>query len=159
MVKNPNNCETEIRNTVNGDAQPNGVDLRVSKIFKYSKEDDYFLLSDNEKHVRRLEEVEKNSDGYYVLDEGYYVLTFENEISVGANECGWVYPRSTLMRNGLIIHSCVYDSGYVGTMLSGLTVNCKAYIAPHTRVAQFVTVDADANGTYNGQYQNKAKLI
>lgn len=159
MVLNPNKAETKIEFIHEGDVQPNGIDLRLGRVFTYSKEEDYFLLSEDKKHVRRLIEIQPEVDGYFALDKGYFLIEFANFARIGKDECGVVYPRSTLMRNGIEIFSAVYDSGYSGAMCAGMLVTCKAYIAKGARIAQFVTFSADANGAYGGQYQNGVKII
>lgn len=159
MVLNPNKAKTKIEFTHEGDVQPNGIDLRLGKVYTYVKEEDYFLLSEDKKHTRKLVEIQPEVDGYYVLDKGYYLIEFENFAKIGTNETGWVFPRSTLMRNGIVIHTALYDSSYSGPMCAGLSINSKAYIAKGTRIAQFVTLSADANGSYNGQYQDGSKII
>ena len=159
MVLNPTNAETKIEFTHDGDVQPNGVDLRLGKVYTYANSEDYFLLSEDKKHTRQLVELQPEVDGYFVLEKGqYYLVEFENFVKVGKGECGWVFPRSTMMRNGICIHTAVYDSGYAGPMCSGMTANCKCYLAKGTRIAQFVTLSADSNGTYSGQYQNGTKI-
>jgi deoxycytidine triphosphate deaminase len=77
----------------------------------------------------------------------------ENEITVGADEAGWVVPRSSLNRNGVFITSGLYDSGYTGVMAGVMHVECgPVRIQKGTRVAQFVLFKAEALSNYNGSY-------
>jgi len=158
--------QTSITNLDEKCIQPNAVDLRVGQIFKIDSKDGVFAIGENGKtHCAETEvlpqmvELDFN-DGKkteaYVLDRGYYRVVLDHKITVGENEAGWTIPRSSLIRNGVIVHSALYDSGYEGSMVCGMSVNCnKAIIEKHSRIAQYICVDAESVFMYNGSYQNK----
>lgn len=161
--------ETVVTNVQDEDVQPNAIDLRIGKILRHVKfvEEECdgvksqrlptFSLVDNVKNHIPTEEV-KPDNGVYHLTTGYYMVEFENRIQVGEHESGLVVPRSTLMRNGVILFSCLYDSGYCGKMIAGMQVfTPHAVLGEHERVGQYLCFDAESLHQYHGSYQ-EAKL-
>lgn len=133
------------------DCQPNAVDLRLGRVFQISST--FFTLTDDEKIHRESTELLANNEGFFYLAPGSYQIVFENEISVGEGECGWVIPRSTLVRNGLSITTGLYDSGYKGKMVACLNVTCGvAKIKKGCRIAQYLCFDAEMLHKYDGDY-------
>lgn len=134
------------------DIQPNAVDLRLGKVWKMHGP---FLIDEENKRHRGKLEMSLNLDGYYEFLPGHaYEISFDNTVSMGEGEAGFVIPRSTLNRNGLFITSGLYDSGYVGTLAACLHISGsdRAYIKPGTRIAQFLLFNAEALHSYDGDY-------
>lgn len=150
---------TKITNLDEKCVQPDAVDLRVGKIYKIDENSMATLTEHSKTHAVR-HEVLPNEDNMYVLTRGAYVVEFDHRIEVGVDECGWVVSRSTLMRNGVYLHSCLYDSGYVGPMISGLNVvGVDTFLLEaHARIGQYVCTKVDGvQHQYDGSYQ-EAKL-
>lgn len=148
---------TKITNLDDACIQPDAVDLRVGKIYRIDPTSIATLTEHSKTHAVRVE-VFPNEDGMYVLQRGAYVVEFDHRIEVGADECGWVVSRSTLMRNGVYLHSCLYDSGYVGPMVSGLNVvGVDTFLLEvNARIGQYVCTKVDGvQHQYNGSYQEK----
>lgn len=141
-----------LTNVQEGDVQPNAIDLRLDKVFKVKE--DLFQISNEEKKHRGTEyEVKPDPDGYFNLEPGHYEVVMENIIHVGENEAGWVITRSTLNRNGLFLTSGLYDSGYHGVMAGVLHVTIgAARIKKGTRIGQYLSFDAEALHSYDGDY-------
>lgn len=151
------NSRSTLSNVKEGDSQPNAVDLRLDKVFKIKT--DVFQVSNEEKKHRGTEyEIKPAADGYFVLEPGHYEVVMENIIGVGDGEAGWVITRSTLNRNGLFLTSGLYDSGYNGVMAGVLHVTIgTARIKKGTRIGQYLSFDAEALSSYDGDYGlNKA---
>ncbi len=144
--------KSTLTNVQEGDVQPNAVDLRLGKVFPIKK--DVFQISNDHKHHRGTEpELTPDADGYFVLEPGEYEVVMENVINVGEAEAGWVITRSTLNRNGLFLTSGLYDSGYHGVMAGVLHVTVgTAKIKQGTRIGQYLSFNAEALHTYNGDY-------
>lgn len=138
------------------DAQPNASDLRLGRVYKINSAE--FMISEEGKRHRGGVEILPNSDGWIRLEQGSYEIVMENEITVGADEAGWVITRSTLNRNGIFITSGLYDSGYSGVMAGALHVNCgPVSIKKGTRVAQFLLFKAEALSKYAGSYGSNSE--
>jgi len=133
------------------DIQPNGVDLRLDKVYKILP--NVFEISNDHKKHRGSEEVLPDAEDYFTLFQGSYEVVMENIICVGEGEAGWVITRSTLNRNGCFITSGLYDSGYNGVMAGVLHVTVgTARIKKGTRIGQYLSFDAEMSHGYDGDY-------
>jgi deoxycytidine triphosphate deaminase len=157
------NSKSKLTNVLEGDCQPNAVDLRLDKVFKILPT--VFELSDEHKKLRETQEVLPDFDGYFNLEVGDYEVVMSNVIFVGESEAGWVITRSTLNRSNIFITSGLYDSGYgvdakTGHLVGGVMAGClhvgtgPARIQKGTRVAQYLSFDAEALSMYDGSYGN-----
>jgi len=146
-----------------GDCQPNAVDLRLDRVFKILPT--VFEISDDHKKLRETEEVLIDEEGYFNLDVGSYEVVMSNIISVAKNEAGWVITRSTLNRSNIFITSGLYDSGYginasTGEITGGVMAGCMhvgtgpARIKKGTRIAQYLSFNAEMVHMYDGSYGN-----
>lgn len=143
--------KSELSNVVEGDVQPNAVDLRLDKVFCIKN--GLFELTNESKKHRGSFEIEPDADGFFNLPVGSYEVVMENIIKVGENEAGWVITRSTLNRNGVFITSGLYDTGYHGVMAGCMHVTTgPARIKKGTRVGQYLSFDSEALHHYDGDY-------
>ena len=139
--------------------QPNAVDLRVDYIYEMSGR---FTLSDNHKESRSTRPHEPIAkwdatmgvDVYsWILQPGAYEVQFAGKIQIAEDEAGWVISRSSLIRNGCILTSGLYDSGYEGHIGGVLYVSGGEFLLEKdTRLGQFLTVKAESLHQYNGSY-------
>ena len=132
--------------------QPNTIDLRVQTISRIGAGE--FSIDEENKQHRKQIEVPKDSDGYWELEAGgCYAIDSNQYIEMGEGEVGIVLGRSTFNRNGVLIVSSVYDSGfkdYVGATLyniGGLT-----RIRYGTRFAHLILTQAETLSMYQGDY-------
>lgn len=149
---------TKITNIDDNCIQPDAVDLRVGKIYEIP-ENSIATLRELSKGNAVKKEILPNEDGMYVLRRGAYVVELDHRIEVGADEAGWVISRSSLMRNGVYLHSCLYDSGYIGPMVCGLqVVGVDTFmIEKNCRIGQYICTKVEGvQGKYSGTYQEKA---
>jgi deoxycytidine triphosphate deaminase len=102
----------------------------------------------------------KTIDGVegWLLHPGAYDITFHEGCKIAANRVGMIRQRSSLLRNGAIIASSVFDPGFetenMGTIM---IVTATIFIEQDARVGQmyFHKCDGVAEGNiYNGQWQN-----
>jgi deoxycytidine triphosphate deaminase len=97
--------------------------------------------------------------GWY-LSEGYYEVTFWEGCKIPNNLVGLIRQRSSMLRNGTMLHSSVFDPGfetdYIGSFIS---VHRPIFIEHGARIAQiyFHTCEsvADENlyGGKDSQFQ------
>lgn len=141
-----------LTNVVDGDSQPNAVDLRLDRVYKI-KEDVFQISNEEKKHRGTDYEIKPDREGYFFLEPGHYEVVMENIINVGEGEAGWVITRSTLNRNGCFITSGLYDSGYHGVMAGVLHVSIgPARIKKGTRIGQYLSFEAESLKMYDGDY-------
>ena len=157
------NSRSTLTNVQDGDSQPNAVDLRLDKVFKILPT--IFEISDEHKKLRETWEVIPDEKDYFNLEVGDYEVVMSNVISVSENESGWVITRSTLNRSNIFITSGLYDSGYgidvkTGTITGGVMAGCMhvgtgpARIKKGTRIAQYLSFNAETLRMYDGSYGN-----
>jgi len=98
-----------------------------------------------------------DQEGWY-LDEGVYILTFNEVIKLPNNLYGKSQLRSTLMRQGIEEEVGHWDAGYEGRGQSKITIKKRhpLIILKDARVAQihFHPRPPAKNG-YNGSYQHE----
>jgi dUTP pyrophosphatase len=131
--------------------QPNGVDLRLGTVFEQVSTG---RIERGDKTVgdrRELDPVE----GYYRLDPGGYVVGYADRIRIPDEHVGFLYPRSSLLRNSCMLDTAVWDAGYEGRGEGLLEVYHPVELEPGARIAQLVLAEAAHEGRYDGSYQGE----
>jgi dCTP deaminase/dUTP pyrophosphatase len=131
--------------------QPNGVDLTAAAVFEQTGPG---RIGRTDKRVGERRELDP-ADGTYRLDPGGYVLRYGQRVAIPDDHVGFVYPRSTLLRNSCMLHTAVWDAGYEGRGEGLLEVHAPVEIEVEARVAQFVLARADHESRYDGSYQGE----
>ena len=131
--------------------QPNAIDLRVSKIYRI---EDGLVSLVGESKVHRPHTIIEPIQKMYLLTSGKYDVVFEPMIEVSEGEAGFLIQRSTLNRNGIILTSGLYDSGYQGIIGGCLHIpeGCTLEIYQDERLAQLILTDAESLHKYDGVY-------
>jgi deoxycytidine triphosphate deaminase len=91
----------------------------------------------------------------YRLGPGGYVAEYAERVRIPDGHVGFVFPRSSLMRNSAMLHTAVWDAGYEGRGEGLLEVHHDLVVERGARFAQFVLAAADHEGTYEGDYQGE----
>ena len=93
----------------------------------------------------------------WLLYAGAYDITFWEGCKIPANYVGLIRQRSSMLRNGTVLHSSVFDPGFetefMGTVM---VVNETIFIEEDARVAQIyfhTCEEVDQENLYNGQWQ------
>jgi deoxycytidine triphosphate deaminase len=94
----------------------------------------------------------------WMLYAGVYDVIMNEGCNIAPNRVGLIRQRSSLMRNGALIQSSIFDPGFktdnIGTYMF---VNNPIFIEENARVAQMYFHDCTPVGEdklYNGQFQN-----
>ncbi|WP_435123884.1 deoxyuridine 5'-triphosphate nucleotidohydrolase [Halobaculum sp. D14] len=140
-----------------GQVQPNGVDLTVDAVYEQTAPG---RIERGDKRVgdrRELRPVNGDGDGAgeYRLDPGAYVVQYGETLRVPDGHVGFVYPRSSLLRNSCMLNTAVWDAGYEGRGEGLLQVGHALELERGARVAQFVLSTAEHDGRYDGDYQGE----
>ena len=143
--------------------QPNGVDLTVDAVFEPTESGR--IGRDGKRVAERTELTpsapgdeeagDSSSSNVYRLDPGAYVVRYGEPVRIPDGHVGFVYPRSTLLRNAAMLNTAVWDAGYEGVGEGLLQVGHPIEIDPGARVAQLVLARADHDDTYDGTYQSE----
>ncbi|MEM4427166.1 MAG: deoxyuridine 5'-triphosphate nucleotidohydrolase [Zestosphaera sp.] len=94
----------------NTQLQPAGIDLRVSQVFKFRSAG---VIGFNERKLPEVEEV-LPENGYWSLDPGVYKIRFAEIVELPQDVLALCFPRSSLLRSGVLVSCTVWDPGYVG---------------------------------------------
>jgi deoxycytidine triphosphate deaminase len=164
--------------------QPHGIDLRLDKVFYPVKRPYGMKIREDNYEEFPIGTMEKDS---YYIPEGTAVLfkileTIDltpkkiNSLAIGITEemfreaftdreipyvlknfVGMIYPKSSLTRRGVFVHSAVWDSGYKGSgYLLVRTTECPLVIKPGDAFCQMIFFEGSPTETeYGGQYQHE----
>ena len=135
--------------------QPNGVDLTVAAVLEQVEPGQ--ITTDGKEIGKRAPVESERRDGRetFVLQPGGYVLQYAETISIPDDHAGFLYPRSSLMRNSATLNSAVWDAGYTGKGEGLLEVHHEVELERGARVAQLVLAAADHQAAYDGSYQGE----
>ena len=131
--------------------QPNGVDLTLGDVLEQVEPG---RVGVDGKTVGDRESVDTTDDGFD-LDRGGYILQYAETISIPDDHVGFLYPRSTLMRNSCMLNTAVWDAGYEGKGEGLLQVHHPIRLERGARVAQLVLAEASHDDVYDGTYQGE----
>ncbi|WP_152039784.1 deoxyuridine 5'-triphosphate nucleotidohydrolase [Salinigranum salinum] len=135
--------------------QPNGVDLTLAAVHEQATRG---RIGRDGKRIGEREEVSFESvEGgeWAYLGRGGYVLQYAETVSIPEGHVGFIYPRSSLMRNSCMLNTAVWDAGYEGKGEGLLQVHHFVELERGARVAQLVLAEANHEGTYEGSYQGE----
>lgn len=131
--------------------QPNGVDLRLGAVFEQVEPG---RVTTDGKTVGDRREIRPEAD-VYRLDPGGYVARYADTVRIPEGHVGFLYPRSSLLRNSCMLDTAVWDAGYEGRGEGLLEVHHPVELEAGARIAQLVLADAAHADTYEGSYQRE----
>lgn len=131
--------------------QPNGVDLTLGSVFEQTAPG---RIERGDKTVGERRELDPDGD-VYRLESGGYVVQYGDRVRIPEDHVGFVYPRSSLLRNSCMLDTAVWDAGYEGLGEGLLEVYHPIELEPGARIAQLVLARAAHEGTYDGSYQGE----
>jgi len=136
--------------------QPNAIDFTLDKVMALSTEVLPFI-SETSKIMRALDEI--TADPFleeWMLEGGrVYDGTSDVYVEVPEGVAAILYTRSTFARNGVIIASGLYDSGFKGNVgFTIYTIGGPIIVRVGTRIGQIAFVGAESAGLYTGGYNH-----
>ena len=137
--------------------QPTGFDLSLSKVLAY-EDGGSVDFSNVERVIPKTTPLEPDEDGWYSLQQGCYVIVYNEVVRIPLDIVALARSRSTVLRNGAAVETAVWDPGYQGRSSSLLVVH-----NPHgirlkrdARVAQLVFFRIEEVGKgYDGIFQRE----
>lgn len=142
--------------------QPNGFDITVDKIFRFSgagKLD----FSNSEREISGCEEIEpekKDEDdeyGWWALEKGAYKVRTNERFRIPKDIIALAFPRSSLLRMGVHVEHGVWDAGFQGKAEFLLVVHNEKgiEIKENSRISQliFIPIEKVEEG-YGGIYND-----
>jgi deoxycytidine triphosphate deaminase len=139
--------------------QPNGVDLKISEIWKLPEGGVARIHGATRKIEPDKLLIRPEEDGFYYLPEGTYEVRIANKITIPPHAVGLLFPRTTFNRLGVIkSESGIWDSGYsgFGTQTLRVTVN-ELQVHKDEFWFQFVLMDSKepVKQLYSGHWQGE----
>ena len=135
--------------------QPNGVDLTLAAVFRPRGTGRIGRTGTEVADRAELTPTDLEGRDVYVLDPGGYVVRYAETVRIPEEHVGFLYPRSSLLRNGCTVDTAVWDAGYEGKGEGLLEVHRPIEIEVGARVAQLVLAEGDHEGSYDGSYQGE----
>lgn len=134
--------------------QPHGIDLNVIKIEKIVGKGRIPLEGKTKLAEYREEPIA--SDRAWHLAPGSYSVVFEQGCDIPADVMLLIRQRSSLLRNGTILHSSVFDAGFkTDKMGTVIIVTQDIAIEYGARIAQIYNHNCTpVDNLYKGQWQN-----
>lgn len=139
-----------------------GIDLNLIRVEQVSSEREIGIIPYEGKTTladRSL--VFLNEAGFWRLEPGVYDVTFAQGCKIPDNIVMLIRQRSSLLRNGSLLHSSVFDPGFqtdnIGTILH---VRTPILIQENARIAQIYghwCTPVPKENLYNGQWQGDAQ--
>ena len=134
---------------------PNGFDLSVESIEEFNGDG---TLLKNGKILPQTEEVMfGDGEDKYWLRQGVYKVKTREAINMPNNLVGFAFPRSSLLRMGIITQTGVWDAGFKGKSEFALVVTNPFGVSIEigARIIQ-ICFDwiSEVDKGYDGSYQN-----
>ena len=131
-----------------GTVSVNGEPIKIGKVLKDKTE----LTNYTPIALTNLD-----GDRGWLLYQGVYDITFHEGCKIPSNYVGLIRQRSSMLRNGTVLHSSIFDPGYycefMGTVM---VVNETIFIEEDARVGQIYFHECEEVGQenlYSGQWQ------
>nr|WP_275039238.1 deoxyuridine 5'-triphosphate nucleotidohydrolase [Haloferax larsenii] len=134
--------------------QPNGVDLTLEALLEQVEPGRIGREGKTIGERRALDVTDPETETYH-LEPGGYVLQYAETVHIPEGHVGYIYPRSSLMRNSCMLNTAVWDAGYEGKGEGLLQVHHPVELERGARVAQIVLAEATHDDTYDGSYQGE----
>lgn len=131
--------------------QPNGVDLTLGGVFEQVSPGSVVVDGKTVGERRELDPTDRT----YRLEPGAYIVQYADRIRIPDGHVGFLYPRSSLLRNSCMLDTAVWDAGYEGRGEGLLEVHHEIAIERGARIGQLVLARASHDDRYEGTYQNE----
>lgn len=151
MFKSGQFVARQFENLRSEQVQPNGVDLTLGAVYEQVEAG---RVSRDGKTVGERRERDPDEDSYR-LDPGGYVVEYGEQVRIPEGHVGFLYPRSSLLRNSCMLDTAVWDAGYEGRGEGLLEVYHTIELERGARIAQLTLAEAGHSGTYDGTYQGE----
>jgi dUTP pyrophosphatase len=135
-----------------------GVELTLQRVERFISAG--ALAYDNlERMLPNTKEIEFDQSGWVTLEQGSYLVTFNEIVNIPGDVAAFARSRSSLLRGGASLETALWDPGYRGRSQSLLVVHNPAglRLKKNARLLQliFMRLCGVAEKTYSGAYQGE----
>ena len=137
--------------------QSSGFDLSLKEVHNITGSGS-IDFSNKERVIAEYDELHPDSDGWWSLQQGCYMIVYNEIVSMPLDVSAIARSRSTVLRNGATVETAVWDPGYKGRSSSLLVVhNLRGLkLKKDARVAQLIFFHIkNVEKGYDGVYQNE----
>jgi deoxycytidine triphosphate deaminase len=143
-----------IENVDKNNVQPSGVDLRAKTVYRL-KNGGYLGLKNRQ--TPNVDIVSDKIGDKIILEPNEFVLVETMEkVNMPNDLLALIFPRSSLFRCGVSLHTAVVDPGFIGTLTFGMK-NLSDHpfeLEIGSKIGQIVFEEVKGNDKlYNGKYQ------
>ena len=135
--------------------QTNGFDLTLREVGRMTSGGGMGAGLD-QRELAETEPMPFDAEGWLSLSPGPYLLTFNEVLNLPLDLTALGFPRSSLLRSGVSIHTAVWDAGYRGRSQALLAVqNHLGYrLQRDARIVQlvFFRLSTPASQGYQGRF-------
>lgn len=149
-----------VESMVNSEAQTQmcGIELTLSRVESFQS-DGSLGFDNKERQLPKTELLEFDESDWIMLQQGSYLVTFNEIVNIPKDIMALARPRSSLLRSGAALETAVWDPGYRGRSQSLLVIHnpCGLKLKRNARLMQlvFFRLGRDAEKVYAGRYQNE----
>ena len=146
--------------------QPNGIDLSITSVSRILEYSDCFVGDDvkTQHHLKSGKDItecyhrleQKDVNGYRLKKGEVYNVETGYELHLPEDMVAFIFTRSSLNRNGILVGSGLWDSGYHGPVGATIYPFRDLTLIPPCRVAQIAFMKAESALLYNGSYNDAA---
>ena len=135
-----------------------GMELTVQKIERF-KSAGAMAFDNKERKLPETEPVDFDKSGWADLEQGAYLVVFNEIVNIPKDVAALARPRSSLLRSGATLETALWDPGYRGRSQSLLVVYNPfgLRLKRNARLMQlvFLRLDNEAEKVYTGKYQGE----
>ncbi len=137
--------------------QSNGIDLTLREV-AMPQSSGRITVSNHQRQLSDLAPLKFDGLDFISLMPGGYIITYNEIVHLPKNIMGLIFPRSSLLRCGVTVHTAVWDAGYHGRAQSLMVVYNPNGISlqRNARIVQlvFYNLTRETEG-YQGTYQRE----
>lgn len=140
--------------------QPSGFDLTIASIAAFA-DPGQLGPTDADRRIATTTEMTLDPQGYVTLPPGPYLFRMNETVNLPLDLMALGASRSSLLRNGVAVHTAVWDAGYRGRSQALMVVHHPRgfRVARNARVLQlvFFRLERAVEQGYAGRYQGEGR--
>ncbi|NUN11399.1 deoxyuridine 5'-triphosphate nucleotidohydrolase [Candidatus Micrarchaeota archaeon] len=136
--------------------QPASFDLTLAKVYEFDSKG-ALDFDNSERKICDVREISFNQEGWVDLKPGSYKARFNETIRLPSSLAGITVSRSSLARNGCMVHTGFWDPGYSGKGECVIVIGDRGLkLKKNAKIAQmiFFKLSTEATDLYSGMHQN-----
>ncbi|MFC1951996.1 deoxyuridine 5'-triphosphate nucleotidohydrolase [Chloroflexota bacterium] len=137
--------------------QPNGLDLTLREV-ALLQSSGKIVVKNSQRQISDLAPLTFDGLDFIDLVPGTYVITYNEIVHLPKNVMSLAFPRSSLLRCGVTVHTAVWDAGYHGRSQSLMAVYNPQGIRlqRNARLVQLIFLQlTQETAGYQGTYQRE----